>query len=91
MSDDGDNKHPADELGWARAQLREFKLREEELRQLLLQLPESERQGVIYKATVVTGTRKQLDVDALKAEFGKLDRFYVDIPFVQIRTKISPR
>jgi len=82
-----DNKHPADELAEIRLKLREWKDREDELRLLLVDMPEAEREGKRYIATVNEESRSKLNVPALEEEFGDLSRFYTSTHFTTVRTK----
>jgi hypothetical protein len=84
------NRHPADELGDVRSEIRRLEDREEELRAYLLEHPD-DRKGTDYEASIGTQQRKRIDLRALADEIGAslLGRFtrYVSIAVVKLRER----
>ena len=65
------NVHPADELAAIREEIKILESREAQLRALLLNAPEAERDGNQYKAVIIASTRESVDKNALIAAIGR--------------------
>ncbi len=57
--------HPADELAEVRSEIARLRLREGQIRRLLLRSPQEERQGRWFHADITLTTRRQLDPSKL--------------------------
>jgi hypothetical protein len=75
------NRHPADELAGTRAQLRELKERESELRAELLERRGEDLLGETFAAVPCVQVRESLDIAAAKKRLGKALR-----PFLSKRS-----
>ena len=64
------NRHPADELAAIRKEMRELAKRESELRVRLMLLPESERRGHQYCASIATYEQNHLNMQKLRRALG---------------------
>lgn len=65
------NRHPADALADVRAEIKQLKIREAELRHELLKAHESDRRGVHWRARVRNITLEHLDAKAAIKHFGQ--------------------
>lgn len=63
------NRHPVDELGEVRAEIKRLEARERELREAVLR-GECDKLGEDYRATIKEHVRNSLDSAAVRAEFG---------------------
>jgi hypothetical protein len=82
------NRHPADELADVRAEIRELKAREDELRDILLD-EKADRVGVQFKAVVTDWDRQRFDHEAASCHFGweALAPFYRKTTFKTVKLK----
>jgi hypothetical protein len=79
------NRHPADELADVRAEIKQLKIREAELRRELMS--GADRRGVQWQAIVHNSRREYLDTKATIEHFGR-DAM---LPFFKEATTVSIR
>lgn len=66
-----DNRHPVDELFRLRAEKVALEARIDELRDLVLELPQREREGTEARATIIEQERGKIDLNRVRYEMGQ--------------------
>jgi hypothetical protein len=71
------NLHPADEIQKIREQVKELKAREAELKAQIVS-GKASKEGQFVRAQLFTQVTRRFDRQAAEAEFGNVDRFFVE-------------